>query len=180
MENYVEIKISVKETFDSLYKLGYFLIDLNSICNFTEKLNKQKVEEAKLIKKYTYGITSRFLNKDSRDSIKLISFSQGSFFALFIAPLIVGVILIIIDKYINQERNQNKINITINNQTIINIINNEYNEKRQLSSNIDCIVKKLKEQNLLTQYSIIYDKNGKEILEKNIERLKGEIVNENW
>jgi hypothetical protein len=180
MENVVEIKITVKETFDSLYKLGYFLIDLNSICNFTERLNKQKIEDAKSIKKYTYGITSRFLNKDSLDTIKLISFSQGSFIALFIAPLIVGVILKIVDKYINQERDHNKISITINNPTIINVINNEYSEKRQLSDNIDCIVKKLKEENLLAQDSIIYDKNGKKILEKNVERLKGEIINENW
>lgn len=39
MEENNEIRITVKETFDSLYKLRYFLIDLNSICNFSTKIN---------------------------------------------------------------------------------------------------------------------------------------------
>jgi hypothetical protein len=180
MENQIEVAITVNETFNSLCKLGYFLVDLNSICNFSEKLNKQNIEDAKKTKKYSFGITSRFLNKDSLEIIKLTEFKQGSLFTLIVAPIIVGVVLMIISKYINHESNQNKIEIKINNQTINNFIINTYNDNNSLEKNFDDIVQKLKDENLISQYSIIYDKDGKKILLNNIERIKGQLINKNW
>jgi len=46
MENKIQIRLKVNQEFDSLYKLGYFLIDINSILTFGTKINKQKTEEA--------------------------------------------------------------------------------------------------------------------------------------
>jgi hypothetical protein len=180
MDNQVEIAITIKETFDSLYKLGYFLVDLNSICNFSEKINRQSIEDAKKEKKYRFGITSRFLNKDSLDIIKLTEFKQGSFFALIVAPIIVGIVLMIISKYINQELYENKVEINISNVTVNNFIINTYSDNKSLEKNIDDIMQKLKDENLINQNSIIYDKAGKKILLNNIERIKGQLVNKNW
>jgi hypothetical protein len=180
MEGNIEVKITVKEKFDSLYKLGYFLIDLNSICNFSVKMNKQNIEEVKKPKKFSHGITSRMSNKDSLDIIKLVEFSQGSFLATIVAPLIVGIILIIITKYINQGQNQNKVEIIINNPTINNFVNINFNSNLSLNENFDNILKGLVNKKLLDECNIIYDKDGKKILFHNIERLKGQLIDENW
>ena len=180
MEENLEVKITVKETFDSLYKLGYFLIDLNSICNFSAKINKQNVEDIRKPKRFSYGITSRYLNKDSLDNIKLVEFSQGSFNATITAPLIVGIVLKVIDKYINQGQNHTKIEVTINNPTFINIINNNFNSNVSLNENLNNVITEAKKQNLIGECNIIYDEDGKKILFHNIDRLKGQLINENW
>jgi hypothetical protein len=180
MGNEIQIKMTVNETFDSLYKLGYFLVDLNSICNFSYKINRQSIENAKKQKKYSFGITSRCLNKDSLDIIKLEKFSQGSFTAVFVAPLIVGIILLLIDKYINKDRNQKKIEIITNNVTINNIVINNYNNNLSFTENKKNILLELKDRNILTQNSILYDKDGDKILLHNIERIKGQLIDENW
>jgi hypothetical protein len=180
MEENLEVNITVNEKFDSLYKLGYFLIDLNSICNFSVKINKQNIEDARKSKKYSFGITSRYLNKDSLDNIKLIEFNQGSLLVTIIAPVIVGVILMIINKYVNQEQYQNKIEITVKNQIINNTVNINFNSNSSLNENLDNILKKLADEKIVDQYGIIYDEDGKKILLHNIERLKGQLVNENW
>jgi hypothetical protein len=180
MEDKVEIRCRINEPFDSLYKLGYFLVDLNSICNFCNKLNIQHIEDAKKEKKYPYGITSRYLNKDSLDVIKLVEFKQGSFLALFVAPVIVGVLLVLFEKYINQKQNQNKIEININNQTIINIIDKTYDPSKSFEQNFDNSVKILSGENKLYENNILYDRNGKKILFNNIERIKGQITDGKW
>jgi hypothetical protein len=176
----IGIEIIVKETFNSLYKLGYFLVDLNSICNFSEKINSQRIEDAKKSKKYSFGITSRYLNKNSLHSIKLVEFSQGSFFVSIIAPIIVGIILLIITKYINQGQNQNKMEIKTDNLTINNIININFNDNLPLSGNFENIMNELEKQKIIDQYSIIYDQDGKKILFHNIDRLKEQLGNKNW
>jgi hypothetical protein len=180
MEENLEVRITVKETFDSLYKLGYFLIDLNSICNFSAKINKQNVEEARKSKKTSFGITSRNYNKDSLEIIKLVEFSQGSFLATIIAPLIVGIILIVITKYINQGQNQNKIEVIVNNQTINNIVNVSFNSNLSLNENFDNVLNELVNKKLVDQCSIIYNEDGKKILFHNIDRLKGQLVDKKW
>ena len=180
LENRIKIKISVNEKFDSLYKLGYFLVDLNSICNFAIKINKQDYESAKKIKKYSYGITSRYLNKNSLDIIQLEEFSQGSLLSNIVAPVIVGVILLIAGKYINQGLNQNKVEITINDIQINNIINFHFDNKLTLDENTNKILSELINEKLLTEYGIYYDEDGKKILFHNIERLKKQINNGNW
>jgi len=136
MEGNMEIRININEKFDSLYKLGYFLVDLNSICNFAKKINNQSVEDAKKVKKYSYGITSRYHNKDSLDDIKLLEFNQGSFLALFVAPTIVGVILLIIEKYINRGQKRNIVEIQINNPIITNIVNVKFDGESTFDENM--------------------------------------------
>jgi len=179
MEEKLEIGININETFDSLYKLGYFLVDLNSICNFSEKLCKQNIEDTKK-KKYSYGITSRYLNKDSLDNIKLLSFKQGSFFSLIVAPLIVGVVLLILKMYINQEKNNEKIEITINNPTINNIVINNFNQQQTLENNFDHIFKELSDKKLVNHNFSIYNNEGKKILLHNMKRIKGQLVDNKW
>jgi hypothetical protein len=182
MENKTEFSLKINEKFDSLYKLGYFLIDLNSILNFSDKINKQNIEDAKKPKGYKFGITSRYLNKDSLDTIKLVKFEQGSLITVIIAPIIVTVVAAIIVKYINKDSDTThpKIEITINNQTIHNIVVNNINNNTSISNNLDTVINSLKKENLLGQDSILYNSNGKELISKNIERLKGQLIDENW
>jgi hypothetical protein len=118
VENKIQITLRVNQEFDSLYKLGYFLIDINSVLNFCDKINKQTIEEANKQKKYNLGITSRYLNKDSLENIKIVRFQQGSLILEIICEIIVGVILIIIGKYINKGENKEKIEVIINNPQI--------------------------------------------------------------
>ena len=180
MENKIQINLKVNQEFDSLYKLGYFLIDINSIITFGAKINKQTMEEAKKQKKYNLGITSRFLNKDSLNNIKIDKFQQGSLLLQISGEIIAGVILIIIGKYINQNENKEKINITINNTQIINIIENNFNKQISLDENIDNIIKELHKEKIIMENGLLYDKDGKKILTKNVERIKGQIINQKW
>jgi len=180
MKENIEINISVNEKFDSLYKLGYFLVDLNSICNFTEKINRQNIEDVKKPKKFSYGITSRKFNKDSLETIRLVEFKQGSFYTTIVAPLIVGVILSIIEKYINQEQTQNILNININDTIIVNKINNIYNSNVSINENLNNILNELVKDNLLNESNLLYDEKEKKILIKNIDRMKGQLIDKKW
>jgi hypothetical protein len=181
MDNNVEIKCKINEKFDSIYKLAYFLVDFNSICNFCHKLNEQSIEEAKLHeKKYSFGITSRYLNKNSLETIKLKEFNQGSLIALFFAPIVVGVLLKIIEKYINKDSSKPKIEVNINNYNIVNIINSNYSDNKSPESNFDEIITALKENDYMDQTSILYDQNGKRVLFKNIDRIKGQLIDQQW
>jgi hypothetical protein len=108
MENRIQITLKINQEFDSLYKLGYFLIDINSVLNFCNKINKQTMEEANKKKKYRLGITSRYFNKESLDDIKIIRFQQGSLILEILCEVIAGVILILIGKYINKGENKKK------------------------------------------------------------------------
>jgi len=172
----VTISIKANGKFNSLYKLAYFLVDLNSICNFAYKINNQSKEDAKT-KKYQYAITSRNLNKESLEIIELIEFGQGSFHTSYIAPIIVGIVIVVATKYINQEQN-NKIEITTNNITINNINvhthNYEYNNYDYNCSlfiqDINDAIKKL--ENQLEQQGLLYDEEGKRKLFQSIVRLK--------
>jgi hypothetical protein len=87
--------LTVNQEFDSLYKLGYFLIDINSILTFGTKINKQTIEEAEKHKKYHLGITSRYFNKDSLDNIIIEKFQQGSLLLQLIGDFLKGVFLLI-------------------------------------------------------------------------------------
>jgi hypothetical protein len=180
VENKIQITLKVNQAFDSLYKLGYFLIDINSVLNFCNKINKQRMEEANKPKKYNLGITSRYLNKDSLEDIKIIKFQQGSLILEILCEIIVGVILIIIGKYINRGENKGKMEITINNPKIYNIVENNFDNQLPLDRNIENIVEKLKNENFLSESGLLYDKDGKKILVKNIDRIKGQILNEKW
>jgi hypothetical protein len=181
MENKIQISLRVNQEFDSLYKLGYFLIDINSILTFGTKINKQTIEEAKKQKKYNLGITSRYLNKGSLDNIKIEKFQQGSLFLQLICEIIVGVIVIIIGKYINQNENREKIEVTvINNHQIINIIESNFDKQVSLDINIDNIIKELHKEKIIMEDGLLYDKDGKKILIKNIERIKGQMINQKW
>jgi hypothetical protein len=180
VENRIQITLKVNQSFDSLYKLGYFLIDINSVLNFCNKINKQTMEEANKPKKYNLGITSRYLNKDSLDNIKIIKFQQGSLILEIFCEIIVGVILIIIGKYINRGENKEKIKIAINNPKIYNIIENNFNNQLPLDRNIENIVENLRKENIISESGLLYDKDGKKILIKNIDRIKGQILNERW
>jgi len=181
MEKNVKIKIAVNEKFDSLYKLGYFLVELNSICNFSVLLNEQSKELDKLYKNKTFDITSRDFNQSSHNNIKLKNFSQGSFVALIVAPVIVGVILMIIEKYTNKKNGKkhgDTINIFINNVQIIKNVNITFNEKLPPEENINNIVTVLKEKKLIDKNGIIYNKEGKKILINQINKLNEHLIDQ--
>jgi hypothetical protein len=180
MENKIQITLSVNQEFDSLYKLGYFLIDINSVLNCCNKINRQTVEDANKQKKYNLGITSRYLNKESLDNIKIVKFQQGSLILEIICEIIVGVILIIIGKYINKGENKEAITVTINNPQIFNITENNFNDQLPLEKNIEHIIEKLKKENIISESGLLYDKDGKKILIKNIDRIKGQIIDKKW
>jgi hypothetical protein len=180
MENKLQISLTVNQEFDSLYKLGYFLIDINSILTFGNKINKQTIEEAEKHKKYHLGITSRYFNKDSLDNIKIEKFQQGSLLLQLIGELIIGVLLLIIAKYINQNENKEKINVTINNIQITNIIEKYFDKRKSLDENFETIIKELNKEGIIMENGLLYDKDGKKILIKNMERIKGQIINQKW
>jgi hypothetical protein len=180
MENKIQISLKVNQEFDSLYKLGYFLIDINSILTFVTKINKQTIEEAGKQKKYSLGITSRNFNKDSLDNIKIEKFQQGSLLLQLTSDIIVGVILIIIGKYINQNENKEKINVTINDTQIPDLIEKNFDKQVSLDENIDNIIKELHKEKIIMGNGLLYDKDGKKILTKNVERIKGQIINQKW
>ena len=181
MENKIKISLKVNHKFDSLYKLGYFLIDINSIVTFCSKINMQTAEEGKKQKKYRLGITSRYFNKDSIDDIKIEKFQQGSLVLELICGIIVGVIVTIIGKYINKDENQDKMEVTIiNNPKIVNIIENNYINKVPLDENINKIINELYKENIIMENGLLYDEDGKKIIIKNIDRIKGQIINNKW
>jgi len=91
------------------------------------------------------------------------------------------VILIIIEKYINQNENKENINATIiNNTQINNFIEINFDKQISLDENIDNIIKKLYKEKIIMGNGLLYDKDGKKILTKNIERIKGQIINQKW
>jgi uncharacterized membrane protein YraQ (UPF0718 family) len=187
MENTIEMVLHINEKFDSLYKLGYFLIDFNSICNFTCKINEQNIEESKKDKRYTFGITTRRLNKNSIESFHLLDFRQGSFVATVVVPIIVGVIIGVIVEYINSKirdvrQNQPKIEIHFHgdNNTINNYVVNNYDKKKPLEENIANVVKELYENRVIENCGLLYDENGRKIIAKNVERLKGQLIDKLW
>jgi hypothetical protein len=180
MENKIQITLKVNQEFDSLYKLGYFLIDINSVLNFCNKINNQTIEEANKPKKYNLGITSRYLNKDSLDDIKIVKFKQGSLILDIVCGVIVGVILLIIGKYINKGENKGNIEVTINNPQIVNITNNNFDVQLPLEKNIEKIIEQLHKEEFIVGSGLLYDKDGTKIIRKNIDRIKGQIINKKW
>jgi hypothetical protein len=186
----VEISIKVNAKFDSLYKLGYFLIDLNSLCNFTQKINIDKLQN----KPYK-ALTARHNNKDSLETIQLISFEQGSFISNILAPLAVGLILMFFGKHINKDKNKPKIEININinsnnnvnlrnagdiNNTNITNIGNTYNAEKSPGDNLLKMLQKAKEEGFCDTENIIHNEEGRKELIKIIERIEKEIVNDKW
>jgi hypothetical protein len=63
---------------------------------------------------------------------------------------------------------------------VLNIIENNFNDQLTLEKNIEHIVGKLKTKNIISESGLLYDKDGKKILIKNIDRIKGQIINEKW
>jgi hypothetical protein len=175
MEQKVNIDIKVNAEFDSLYKLGNFLVNLNAICNFATKINENDLSAFKF-----RGITSRRLTWDSVDTIQLKEYRQGSFIATIAADVISGVILLLLAKYINRDQDTPKFETKVSNQTVINIVNITYRDNVPFDENMAEVFKKLKKQGVIEKEYLVYDKNGKKLLWDNIDRMKGALVDGYW
>jgi len=187
IENEVSISLKVECEFNSLYKLAYFLVDLNSICSLAHKINSQSKEKAAQTKKYR-GMTYRNLNKDNLKLIKLREFRKGCFFTSLVTSLISTAIVGAFVNYYNRKNKKRekkrKIDMTINggiiinNGTIINdgkIINminrhirdNEYSgydDELSLRRYIERMAQEMVYEKLLKESGILYDEEGKKQL----------------